>query len=157
MLGDATDWSEACRWWHVEQRHHRLCCRRRLGRSSADTGEPPPWWRPAVENGTTGSWGPGSCQTVDTFLISKVGDPGLFVASLDVGGMQRVADDGSRAVYAAGHLLFLRGAKLFARPFDAARLVFTGPERLLTAGGLLLRVRQRHRVSTDRSVSRCRG
>ena len=34
-------------------------------------------------------------------------------------------------VYAAGHLLFQRGPSVFARPFDAARLVFTGPERLL--------------------------
>ena len=45
----------------------------------------------------------------------------------------RVSDDGSRAVYAAGQLLFQRGLSVFARPFDASRLVFTGPERLLTA------------------------
>ena len=31
-------------------------------------------------------------------------------------------------------MLFLRGANLFARPFDPARLTFTGSERLLTAG-----------------------
>jgi eukaryotic-like serine/threonine-protein kinase len=67
------------------------------------------------------------------FLVSKRGDPGLFVASLDAGGLQRVSDDGSRAVYAAGQLLFQRGLSVFARPFDASRLVFTGPERLLTA------------------------
>ena len=57
----------------------------------------------------------------------------LFVASLDASGIQRVSEDGSGAVYAAGQLLFLRGLSVFARPFDAARLVFTGPERLIAA------------------------
>jgi eukaryotic-like serine/threonine-protein kinase len=67
------------------------------------------------------------------FLISKIGDPALFVASLDKAGIQQIAEDGSRAVYAAGQLLFSRGASVFARPFDAAQLAFTGPEVLLTA------------------------
>jgi Tol biopolymer transport system component len=67
-------------------------------------------------------------------LVSKMGDPGLFVVTLDTGSIQRVAEDGSRGTYAAGHVLFLRGANLFARPFNAARLTFTGPEKLLTAG-----------------------
>jgi serine/threonine-protein kinase len=65
------------------------------------------------------------------FLLSKAGDPALYVASLDSMGMQRVMEDGSAAVYAAGHLLFLRNASLFVRPFDPARLTFTGPEWLL--------------------------
>ena len=67
-------------------------------------------------------------------LISKVGDPGVFVVALDTGSIERIAEDGSHAVYAAGHLLFLRGTNLFARPFDAARRAFTGPERMLSAG-----------------------
>jgi eukaryotic-like serine/threonine-protein kinase len=67
------------------------------------------------------------------FLVSKVDNTGLFVASLDTDGIQRIAEDGSRAVYAAGHLVFLRGDNVFARPFDVTRLVFTGPERLLAA------------------------
>ena len=73
------------------------------------------------------------------FLVSKIGDPALYVASLDAVGMQHVAEEGSRALYAAGHLLFFRGPSVFARPFDAARLAFTGPEvKLIDTGGLLL-------------------
>ena len=70
------------------------------------------------------------------FLISQRGDPALYVASVDTPGLQRVDDSASRAVYAANRLLFFRGSNVFARPFDAERLVFTGPERLLvTAAG----------------------
>ena len=65
------------------------------------------------------------------FLVSKIGDPALYVASLDAVGMQQVAEEGSRAVYAAGQLVFFRGASVFARPFDAERFAFTGPEMKL--------------------------
>jgi serine/threonine protein kinase/Tol biopolymer transport system component len=68
------------------------------------------------------------------FLISKRGDPALYVASLDKAGIQRIEESASRAVYAAKHVLFFRGANVFARPFDPERLVFTGPEQLLVAG-----------------------
>ena len=85
------------------------------------------------KTGQSGFVGPRFLPDGRRFLVSKRGDPGLFVASLDVGGLQRVSEDGSRAVYAAGQLLFQRGLSVFARPFDASRLVFTGPERLLTA------------------------
>jgi eukaryotic-like serine/threonine-protein kinase len=85
------------------------------------------------KTGQSGFVGPRFLPDGRRFLVSKRGDPGLFVASLDVGGLQRLSDDGWRAVYAPGHLLFQRGLSVFARPFDASRLVFTGPERLLTA------------------------
>ncbi len=62
------------------------------------------------------------------FVFSQQDDPGLYVASLEATGMQQLAEHGSRAVYAAGHLIYLHGARLFARPFDAAGLAFTGPE-----------------------------
>jgi serine/threonine protein kinase/Tol biopolymer transport system component len=65
------------------------------------------------------------------FLVSKVGDPALYVASLDAIGMQQVAEEGSRAIYAAGRLVFFRGASVFARPFDPERFAFTGPEKKL--------------------------
>ncbi len=67
------------------------------------------------------------------FLISKRGVSGVFVGSLDTSGLQRVSEDGWGAFYASGQLVFRRGSSVFARPFDAARLVFTGPERLITA------------------------
>ena len=75
------------------------------------------------------------------FLVSKAGDPALFVASLDTDDMQRVAEDCSRAAYVARHLLFFRGSAVFARPFDAARLVFTGGEAGRCTCELLLSVR----------------
>ena len=62
------------------------------------------------------------------FVFSKYGDSGLYVASLDSTGTQQLAEHGSRAVYAAGHLTYLHGATVFTRPFDAAGLAFTGPE-----------------------------
>jgi DNA-binding winged helix-turn-helix (wHTH) protein/Tol biopolymer transport system component len=65
------------------------------------------------------------------FLVTQVGDPALYWASLDTPGIHKLPQDGSRAVYAAGHLLFFRGVGLYARPFDAARIEFTGSEMLL--------------------------
>jgi len=65
------------------------------------------------------------------FLVSRAGDPALYVASLDSVGLRRVLEDASGAVYAAGQLLFLRGTSLFVRSFDPARLTFAGPERVL--------------------------
>jgi hypothetical protein len=61
-------------------------------------------------------------------VFSKYGDSGLYVASLDSTGTQQLAEHGSRAVYAAGHLTYLHGATVFTRPFDVAGLAFTGPE-----------------------------
>ena len=37
------------------------------------------------------------------FLISKRGDPALYVASLDTVGLQRIEESASRVIYAAGH------------------------------------------------------
>jgi Tol biopolymer transport system component len=61
-------------------------------------------------------------------VFSQHDDPGLYVASLDMTGIQQLAQHGSHAVYAAGHLIYLHGARVFARPFDAAGLEFIGPE-----------------------------
>jgi dipeptidyl aminopeptidase/acylaminoacyl peptidase len=72
------------------------------------------------------------------FLVSKRDDPALYVASLDGTGIQSLNEEGSRPVYAAQHLLFFRGANVFARPFDAARLAFTGSEHLLATGAAYL-------------------
>lgn len=65
------------------------------------------------------------------FLVTQVDDPALYVASLDTSGTIKLPQDGAQAVYAAGHLLFFRGVGAYARPFDAARLEFTGREVLL--------------------------
>ena len=65
------------------------------------------------------------------FLVTEVGDPASYLASLDAPGLQKLPQDGSRCIYAAGHLLFFRGASAYARRFNPARVEFTGAEVLL--------------------------
>ena len=62
------------------------------------------------------------------FLVTVVGDPALYVASLETTHTRKIMEDGSSAVYAAGHLLYSRGGGVFARDFDLERLEFSGPE-----------------------------
>jgi Tol biopolymer transport system component len=50
----------------------------------------------------------------------------IRVASLDGGESKAVTEAGSNALFAQGHLLFLREGTLMVEPFDAARLVVTG-------------------------------
>lgn len=54
----------------------------------------------------------------------------IRVGSLDTPEEERILLDGadSSAMYAQGHLLFVRGTTLVARPFDATRLALTGEE-----------------------------
>ena len=97
-----------------------------------DTGAPPqrfPWFLPDGRHflyllGTGG-------RDQRTIRIGSLDSPGPDPTLL--GG----AD--SSAMYAQGHLLFVRGTTLVARPFDAKRLAFTGEEvpvaeHLLTRG-----------------------
>ena len=65
------------------------------------------------------------------FLVTEVGERASYLASLDAPGLQKLPQDGSRCIYAAGHLLFFRGAGAYARRFNPARVEFTGPELLL--------------------------
>jgi eukaryotic-like serine/threonine-protein kinase len=69
------------------------------------------------------------------FLVTVVGDPTLYVASLDAPGTRKVMEDGARALYAARHLFYSRGTGLIARPFDPERLEFSGAEVLITERG----------------------
>src|SRR5262245_2617366 len=50
----------------------------------------------------------------------------ILVGSLDSEKTQVVTDGTSSAIYASGHLLFLRESTLLAAPFDPARLVIIG-------------------------------
>ena len=66
----------------------------------------------------------------------------IYVGSLDSPSRTRVMTAESNAVYTQGHLLFLRGGSLVARPFDEERLQFAGEpvpiaDRIATAGGEL--------------------
>ena len=64
------------------------------------------------------------------FLYYAAGTPenrGVYVGQLDGPKTQRLLDADSAAVYvSSGHLLFVRGATLFAQDFDPARLVLRG-------------------------------
>jgi eukaryotic-like serine/threonine-protein kinase len=62
------------------------------------------------------------------FLVKRVDDPAVYVASVDVPGTRKILDDASSVTYSAGHLFYSRGTTLFARPFDAERQEFTGAE-----------------------------
>jgi Tol biopolymer transport system component len=57
--------------------------------------------------------------------VSTEGQP-VLAASLDGGGEKIILRSPATAVYASGHLLYLREATLMARPFDPARLAFSG-------------------------------
>jgi Tol biopolymer transport system component/tRNA A-37 threonylcarbamoyl transferase component Bud32 len=51
---------------------------------------------------------------------------GIYVASLDSTEKKRILSAGSSALYASGHLLFLRDHVLMAQPFDTTRLQLAG-------------------------------
>jgi Tol biopolymer transport system component len=65
------------------------------------------------------------------FLVTEIGDPAPYLASLDAPGLRQLPLDGSHPVYAAGHLLYFRGTSAYARAFDPERVEFTGREVLL--------------------------
>jgi Tol biopolymer transport system component len=52
---------------------------------------------------------------------------GVYVARLDGSESRRLADADAAAVFASGHLLFVRQTELLAQPFDADRLTLDGP------------------------------
>jgi Tol biopolymer transport system component len=63
------------------------------------------------------------------FLYYSRGTPqvrGVYVARLDGSESRRLADADGAAVYASGHLLFVRQSELLAQPFDADRLTLGG-------------------------------
>jgi DNA-binding winged helix-turn-helix (wHTH) protein/Tol biopolymer transport system component len=91
------------------------------------------------------------------FLVSVVGDPALYVSSLDAVGTRKIIEDGASAVYAAGHLFYSRGAGVFARPFDPRRLEFSGAEVQVTEQAGAVSVADDGTIvyrSEDESISR---
>jgi eukaryotic-like serine/threonine-protein kinase len=67
------------------------------------------------------------------FLFSASSQqPGVYVGSLETEQITRVLPSETDAVFAAGHLLFVRGSTLMAQPFDAERLTVSGnPSRVI--------------------------
>jgi eukaryotic-like serine/threonine-protein kinase len=61
------------------------------------------------------------------FLVWEPAGNTLSIVSLDrPGALTPIETTGGRGEYAAGHLFYRQGTTLGARPFDAARLAFTG-------------------------------
>jgi len=61
------------------------------------------------------------------FLYQKQpGNSTILAGSLDGGETKVVTQAGSNALYAQGHILFLRDGTLMAQPFDSKRLMTTG-------------------------------
>jgi serine/threonine protein kinase/Tol biopolymer transport system component len=65
-------------------------------------------------------------SAVDTDGEFVTSDSTIYAGSLDSREVRIVAQASSNAVYASGHLLFLRENALMAQPFDAKRLATTG-------------------------------
>ena len=57
---------------------------------------------------------------------NQPGNLRICVGSLDGGESKVVTEAGSNALYAQGHIMFLRNGTLMAQPFDSKRLVTTG-------------------------------
>ena len=53
-------------------------------------------------------------------------NPTVFVADLETGERKRLFEGATNAIYASGHLLYMRESTLIAQPFDADRLEITG-------------------------------
>ncbi len=101
-----------------------------LYRVSASGGTPSPVTTFDAANGDAQHWFPFFLPDGRHFLYSTLGskrvgatDPrGVYVGSLDPKESSTLLlQDGSHAKYAEGHLIFLRGTTLMARPFDANR------------------------------------
>jgi Tol biopolymer transport system component/tRNA A-37 threonylcarbamoyl transferase component Bud32 len=105
-----------------------------IHRVSASGGTPSPVTTFDAESGDTQHWFPFFLPDGRHFLYStlgsKVGAPdprGVYVGSLDPDESSTLLlQGGSNAKYAVGHLIFLRGSTLMARPFDANRRELRG-------------------------------
>ena len=104
---------------------------------SAAEGAQYPFWSP--DGRSLGFFTPGKLKTIDaagspplTLCAAPEGKGGssdgyaVVAGSLDAGAEKLLLRSPAAAAYASGYLLFLRERTLMARPFDAARLTFTG-------------------------------
>ena len=60
------------------------------------------------------------------FLYHTLVPPGVYLGQLDGSETRRLIDADAAAVYASGHLFFVRQGTLFAQAFDPDRLVLSG-------------------------------
>jgi serine/threonine protein kinase len=82
---------------------------------------------PAKENSHTWPWFlPDGSHFLFLATFSGLNRGSIHVGSVDSPAIQTLTEADSGAVYAQGHLLFLRGSTLMAQPFDAKSLKLTG-------------------------------
>ena len=68
---------------------------------------------------------------LDVAIARSLDVLGVYVGSLDGARPKRLMEGGSNALFANGHLLFLRDGSLMAQPMDASRLELTGTARVI--------------------------
>ena len=98
-----------------------------ITRISADGGMPAEVTR--LEAGHSGHTYPHFLPDGDHFLYYVTGSAearGVYLGQLDGSTPRKLFDADSAAVYASGHLLFVRAATLIAQRFDVSRLEMTG-------------------------------
>jgi hypothetical protein len=104
-------------------------------RVSGDTTEPMPLTRNAPGASHRTPW---FLPDGQHFFYTVAGTPrerGVFIGALNGSEPRRLLDDvESQAEFAAGHVLYLLGRTLVARPFDPVQMVFTGEPVTLAQG-----------------------
>ncbi len=105
-----------------------------LFRVSAEGGEPERLTTPNRARGELGHWWPqilpGGQAVLFTAFRAPTDTSLIGVVSLQAGEVRDLVEGGFFARYApSGHLLYVKGDRLFAAPFDPDRAVVTGPAK----------------------------
>jgi serine/threonine-protein kinase len=105
-----------------------------LFRVSSEGGLSEQLTRPNRERGELGHWWPqvlpGGRAALFTAFCSPVDESRVGIVSLETGETRELVDGAYFGRYVpSGHLLYVKGNRLFAAPFDASRGTLTGPAK----------------------------
>jgi serine/threonine-protein kinase len=105
-----------------------------LFRVSAEGGEPERLTTPDRARGELGHWWPqilpGGRAVLFTAFCTPTDTSRVGVVSLETGEVRDVVEGGFFGRYVpSGHVLYVKGERLFAVPFDPGRAVVTGPAK----------------------------
>jgi Tol biopolymer transport system component/serine/threonine protein kinase len=110
---------------------------RGLFRVSAEGGKPEALT--SLEKGETGHYWPHFLPDGRHYLYlawsDEAGNRALYAGTLDTKERKRIIAAESNAVYASGYLIYHREATVFAQPFDAGGLAFTGDAVQIAGAG----------------------
>ena len=98
-----------------------------LHRVAATGGVSTPVTMPSPSRGSAPHRWPSFLPDGRSFVFHE--GEGISLASLGSSDVRALTKADSQAIYAAGHLLYMRGTTLLAQPFDAARRAFAGDPR----------------------------